>query len=345
MAGCGLNTPALMGQYATLRDSINRLYEADSLYFLLEGQATRALVANRCEEASGLFQRMAAVGICNSAYRDSSATANRLKLVNCERLNCYAGNRDKAVASVADKKWEKAYEYYQAAYECANPSQKTRITEVLATIECDAYPERCRKNKVVLEPTLRILANKPKYTEDGVARQTSYGYFTSAGLQLSFLSVETPLDLILGAEYFRTQYQSLRSDLTVQGAAGEFDISGADAFVALKLHKPRIEPDRLRPYLKVGVEFLLPFTYNHANFDNVYESTNDRSLLKKQSLMASGALGFEVERNKYGFFAEVTTAYDFSGIYNANAVTASGARGSTEAYFRGIGLRVGVRFW
>jgi hypothetical protein len=345
LSGCNLNTPAFLEKYASLRDSVNRLYEADSLYSLLEGRAARAIAGNRCEEAGRYYGQMAGLPLCNVAYRDSAAISNQRRLAECERISCYNTNREQAIASVNSKDWERAYVSYERAYECATPAQKERISQILATIECDAYPERCRRNIVSVEPTLRVLANKPRYTQDGADRPTAYGYFTSAGLQVSFLSGSNPLDLVVGAEYFRTQYQSLRVDGGAEYKASEFDISGADAYVALKLHKPRTDPDRLRPYLKVGAEVLLPLLYSEINHEDIYKSTNDRSLIKKQLLMASGAIGFEVERKRFGFFAEATTAYNFSGIYNTNAVNSSGARGTTEAYFRAIGVRMGIRFW
>ncbi len=343
--GCDLNTPAFLEKYTSLQDSVNRLYEADSLYSLLEGRAARAMAGNRCEEAGRYYGQMAGLPLCNASFRDSAAVTNRRRLAECERISCYNTNREQAIASVKSKEWEQAYVSYERAYECATPAQKQRISQILATIECDAYPERCRRNIVSVEPTLRVLANKPRYTEDGANRPTSYGYFTSAGLQVSFLSGSNPLDLMVGAEYFRTQYQSLRMNSGAEYTASEFDISGADAYVALKLHKPRTNPDRLRPYLKIGAEVLLPLLYSEFNFEDIYKSTNDRSLIKKQLLMASGAIGFEVERKRFGFFAEATTAYNFSGIYNTNAVSSSGARGNTEAHFRAIGLRLGIRFW
>jgi len=79
--------------------------------------------------------------------------------------------------------------------------------------------------------------------------------------------------------------------------------------------------------------------------ENPSQSTTDISLLKKQSLGATGGIGLETQRKKFGFFAELTAGLNFSGIYDSNASSSSGARGKTEAYFRTAGLRVGVRFW
>ena len=187
---------------------------------------------------------------------------------------------------------------------------------------------------------MRVGINKPSYIENGQPKQTSYGYLVSGGLQISFLSYRSPLDVVLGLEYFQTEYQSRDKGYS----AGDFKISGADAYVAFKLHQPDTDPDRLRPYLKGGLEVLLPLRYSSRNHIK-NESTQDRTLLKKQSLGALAGLGVELERKKFGFFVEVVGGYNFSGIYNANAISSSGAREKTEAHFRTFGLRVGARLW
>ena len=89
---------------------------------------------------------------------------------------------------------------------------------------------------------------------------------------------------------------------------------------------------------------MLPLHYSSKNHSK-NESTQDRSLLKKQSLGALAGLGVELERKKFGFFVEVVGGYNFSGIYNANAISSSGAREKTEAHFRTFGLRIGARIW
>lgn len=347
LKGCDLGEAGFLSKYTGLEESLFRQYVADSTYAALAGRAGRALDSRNCGEARQLFQQMKTLSVCNTAYRDSTFTSDILRVEECERNSCYIAANSRANQSMEKKEWKQAYDYYKAAYACATPPQKERITQLLASIECEAYPDICRKRgvSVALEPTFRLGTNKPKYTENGAYKGTNYGYFASGGLQVSFLAYESPLDFVVGAEYFRTQYQSLRSTGGVEYASGEFDISGADAYVALKLHRANTEPSKLRPYLKGGVEVLIPLTYTFRDYDNVSRSTSDRSFLKKQSLNAIGGMGVELERKHFGFFAEVTMAYNFSGIYNANAISASGSRGVTESYFRMAGLRIGVRLW
>jgi len=347
LKGCDLNDAGFLDQYASLHQSLTLLYAADSTYAWLASRASRANDSRECGEARRLYQQMGTLDVCNTAYRDSAYADNVLRVTECERNSCYAVAYTKANQNMDKKEWKQAYDYYKAASTCATPPQKERIAQLLVSIECEAYPDICRKRGVSLsvEPTFRLSANKPKYTEDGTYKNTTYGYLASGGLQLSFLAYESPLDFVVGAEYFRTEYQSVRTSGGVEYASGEFDISGATAFVALKLHRTNTEPSKIRPYLKGGMEVLLPVAYQFVDFDNVPRSTMNSSLLKKQSLNAMGGIGIELQRKGFGFFAEVTMAYNFSGIYNANAISASGSRGVTESYFRMAGLRVGVRFW
>lgn len=342
LAGCGLDDARFAASYVALRDSVVDLYTADSLLTGLIAQESQALTARQCEEARTIMQKMGELTLCNTAIRDSLVVQFRERIAQCEQITCYTTARSKAFQSAENREWRKSYDYYQQAYACASETQKGKIQEIMKDMECDAYPERCRGSNVSvsLEPSGRVGVNKPRYTEDGQDRQTSYGYLASAGLQLSFLSYLHPLDVVLGLEYFQTEYQFLEKGY----AAGDFKITGADAYVAFKLHQSGTDPNRLRPYLKGGFEVLLPMSYSLRNHYKV-ESTRDRSLLKKQSLGALAGIGVEMQKKKFGFFVEIVAGYNFSGIYNANAISSSGARGKTEAQFRTIGIRVGTRLW
>ncbi|WP_373331306.1 hypothetical protein [Salmonirosea aquatica] len=342
LSGCGLNNSQFSAQYIALRDSVYQFYIADSSLVSLTARGNQALDTRKCEEARGIIEQIQNLWMCDPGNRDSLLLQYRDRISQCEQLTCYITNRNKAIQSAENREWKKSYDYYQQAYTCASETQKLRIKEIMEDMECDAYPDRCQKSNVSvsLEPSVRIGINKPKYTEEGKAWETTYGYLTSAGLQVSFLSYLNPLDVVLGLDYFQTEYQSVDKG----DPKGDFKISGADAYVAFKLHPTGTDPNRLRPYLKGGFEVLLPMSYSLQNhYKN--ESTRDRSLLKKQSLGTLAALGIELQKKKFGFFIEIVGGYNFSGIYNANAVSSSGAKGKTEAQFRTAGIRVGARLW
>ncbi|TDB67483.1 hypothetical protein [Arundinibacter roseus] len=347
LIGCEANSSKFLEPYRPLANQLAARYLTDSLYTSYNTQAQKAMDALRCEDAKELFQKMVALDVCNVAIRDSAYAKNILRIAACERTSCFTGNSENAAQSIKNKEWKQAYVLYKSAYECGNFAQKERISEILLAIECDAYPEKCsgRGPKLSVEPTARLLANKPKYTEEGVGKATGYGYFTSAGLQLTFLSYESPLDFVLGVEYFRTEYQSLQIIQSKEYTSSEFDISGAAMHVAVKVHKPNANASKFRPYLKGGVELLMPMSYARIDLENVSNSTNNRLLLKKQSLNALGGVGVEIQRKKFGFFVEATLGYNFSGLYNSNFITSSGSKGITESYFRMAGIRTGIRFW
>ncbi|GAB2780748.1 hypothetical protein GCM10027275_25390 [Rhabdobacter roseus] len=346
LSACAPNETGLWLRHRSLRDSLYYLARADSLFSVLSSQANRELQLKQCSEARQLYLRMSSLAVCDAPAREVLVADGLRAVAECEKSICYAVAKDQATAAAAAKEWQQAYDYYQQAHDCASPAQQEIIRQIMADLECDAYPSRCYKNVffVRLEPTLRVSLNKPAYTENDVKETTGAGYHTAAGLQLSFITHKNPVDFVVGADFFRTQYQSLG---TVQGtsyATNEFDISGLNVHAAIKLHRPNTAPERLRPYLKLGVESIFPLSYHRQDFISA-RSTNDRSLLKKQSLAALGAAGVEIQRKKFGFFAEVAGTYNFSGIYNTNAINGASTQSRSEAYFRTLGVRVGVRLW
>lgn len=346
LTGCGSSDPSFFDAYRNMEDMVYRFHRADSLFQVLRPRAERALASRQCGEANQIFKQLAGLDMCDTAPRDQALSKSRERVSECERNNCFITARDKAFKSAENREWKNAHDAYQQAYDCAEETQKARIEKIMKDMECDAYPDRCRKGNVSmsLQPTGRVAANNPLYFDDGLLKETSYGYFVSTGLQLSFLSYLSPLDVVIGAEYFRTRYSAIGTKQGQSRSAGDFELEGANMSLALKLHKTNTDPNRLRPYLKGGIEVLLPFGYSLTNHE-VYKATNDRRFLKKQSLGALGGIGVELEKKKFGFFVEAVFGYNFSGIYNANYATSSGSRGKTEANFRTAGLRAGIRFW
>ncbi|HEV7348383.1 hypothetical protein [Telluribacter sp.] len=345
-AGCGDFKPHALPQYVSLRDSLTTLARADSLFAVLSAQANQSLQSSQCGLARKLYQQISTLDLCNK--EEVSVFVNRQlnQVTACEKTLCYNNAKDRASYYVREKDWKKAYDYFQQASQCASQPQQDAIRQLLKDMECKAFPERCHQLNLTvrLEPTLRIAGNKPQYSEDGTTKGTNTGYYTSGGLQLSLLSKNKPVGVVLGAEYFRTQYQSVVEINEATYAASQFDITGFDAYAALKIQKPAKSTDRLRPYLKIGAEGVVPTSYHRQDFLSS-GSTNNLDYLKKYSLGAMGAVGIELQRTGFGFFAEVTGTYNFSGIYKSRALTASGTAELSEAYFRTLGIRMGVRLW
>lgn len=346
LAGCGQADPVFFAPYVALRDSIDSFFNAEQAFADLKQKSTAALATRNCGEARQLFSQMNKLALCSAGERDSLIRASVSALAECERLDCYITSRNAGLQFAQNRDWKKSYDAYEKAEACASIPQKEKLKQIMADMLCDAYPERCRRGNVgvSIEPTFRVAINQPKYVEDGVAIPTVSGSFASVGVQASFLSYLNPLDIVIGAEFFQTAYKARGTDMGPDVPVGDFAVTGADAYLAFKLHQPKTDPNRLRPYLKGGLELLLPLSYSLENhYRN--ENTIDRGLLKKQSLGALGSIGVELHRRRFGFFAEITAGYNFSGIYNANAISQSGSRGKTEANFRTAGIRIGVRFW
>lgn len=140
------------------------------------------------------------------------------------------------------------------------------------------------------ELTGSFARNMPKYSVSGVARKMGGGWSSSAGAQFTFIDHKNPIDFTIGVEYFHTNYYSEQSAGSVME---NFTLSGANALVAIKLHKPNTNPDKIRPYLKIGTEMLIPTSYEYESF-SVFQKVSGTDQLKKTMLSITGAVGLEI---------------------------------------------------
>ncbi len=169
------------------------------------------------------------------------------------------------------------------------------------------------------------------------------GWSSSAGAQFTFIDHKNPIDFTIGVEYFNTNYYSEQSAGSVME---NFTLSGANALVAIKLHKPNTNPDKIRPYLKIGTEMLIPTSYEYESF-SVFQKVSGTDQLKKTMLSVTGAVGLEIQKKHFGAFAEVFGNYGLgNSIYNSSlshVVTAQNQK--VEARIVKVGLRIGFRLW
>ncbi|MCF0059204.1 hypothetical protein [Dyadobacter sp. CY356] len=193
------------------------------------------------------------------------------------------------------------------------------------------------------ELTGSFARNLPKYSIAGVARKMGNGWSSSAGAQFTFIDHKNPVDFTIGVEYFNTNYYSEQSAGSVME---NFTLSGANALVAIKLHKPNTNPDKIRPYLKIGTEMLIPTSYEYESF-SVFQKVSGTEQLKKTMLSVTGAFGLEIQKKHFGAFAEVFGNYGLgNSIYNSSlshVVTAQNQK--VEARIVKFGLRFGIRLW
>lgn len=183
----------------------------------------------------------------------------------------------------------------------------------------------------------------PKYSVAGVARKMGGGWSTSAGAQFTFIDHKNPVDFTIGAEYFTTNYYTEQSAGSVME---NFTLNGANLLVAIKLHKPNTNPDKIRPYLKIGSEMLIPTSYEYESF-SVFKKVSGTDQLKKTMLSVTGAVGLEIQKKHFGVFAEIFGNYGLgNSIYNSSlshVVTAQNQK--VEARIVKFGIRAGFRLW
>ncbi|WP_159477883.1 hypothetical protein [Dyadobacter sp. 3J3] len=193
------------------------------------------------------------------------------------------------------------------------------------------------------ELTGSFARNMPKYSVGGTARKMGNGWSGTAGAQLTLIDHKNPIDFTIGAEYFNTSYYTEQSAGSVME---NFTLSGANLLVAIKIHKPNTNPDKIRPYLKIGSEMLIPTSYEYESF-SVFQKVSGTDQLKKTMLSVTGAFGMEIQKKHFGVFAEAFGNYGLgNSIYNStlsHVVTAQNQK--IEARITKFGIRVGFRLW
>ncbi|WP_221392774.1 PorT family protein [Dyadobacter sp. NIV53] len=184
--------------------------------------------------------------------------------------------------------------------------------------------------------------NYPVYKIANSDVKMSYGLVTSGGIDISFIDHHNPVDLVAGVEYLHTQYEALNNE----GFAKEgYKLDGVSLSLVIKIHPSNTNPDKIRPYIKIGREEIIPVSYQ---YDNYATSVTKRDKGPLNTLVSSiqGGFGLEMQKKDFGFFVEGIVNYGLNGIYDnrPSSLAASGNQ-QIEAKFRRVGLKVGLRFW
>ena len=272
--------------------------------------------------------------LSNRSLKDSVSTMFR----NDSLLTVFRGRIQKSIQSGDCSQTVEIYRQMKTLRVCNQDIVDEEIESGLAeTKNC--------QNKSWWRPELTgsFARNMPKYSVAGVARKMGGGWSSSAGAQFTFIDHKNPVDFTIGAEYFTTNYSTEQSAGSVME---NFTLSGANALVAIKLHKPNTNPDKIRPYLKVGSEMLIPTSYEYESF-SVFKKVSGTDQLKKTMLSVTGAVGLEIQKKHFGVFAEVFGNYGLgNSIYNSSlshVVTAQNQK--VEARIVKFGIRAGFRLW
>jgi len=222
---------------------------------------------------------------------------------------------------------------------CDTAQQRREVREGLAKIK-----DTNIKPFLTLEFVGGVGVNKPEYKTANAVNKMSYGAWTSGGIQLSLVDHVNPIDFVGGLEYINTNYYSLDES---NRAIEKFKITGLSGSLSMKFHKAKTTPNKLRVYLKIGAEGVIPMSYK---YDNFYSSTaiKDRSQLKKIIPSVQGGIGLEKQTLRYGYFIEGSANYGLNGMYNINSQNSSTILNSkVDAKFRRATLKIGfhLRPW
>jgi hypothetical protein len=237
---------------------------------------------------------------------------------------------------VQDKKFEDAKLKYQqmAALDVCNSSERDQeVRKGLAEIKSREIRPMYR-----IGLSGSVGTNKPAYQY----KRMSYGLVTTGGIEASFIDHHNPVDVVLGAEYLNTFYYALDNEAYT---TERYQLDGVSLSLVVKLHLPNTNPNRVRPYLKIGREEIIPVNYEFENYSTSV-IVKDRKQLKKTVSSIQGGFGLEMQRKRFGFFVEGSFNYGIGGLYN-KSIANQGVNTDTPsgAYFRRAAARFGLRFW
>ncbi|WP_138477986.1 hypothetical protein [Dyadobacter bucti] len=192
---------------------------------------------------------------------------------------------------------------------------------------------------------LQLVANgsgiKPRLKTGDTSRDMGIGWAGSAGIELSYIDHKNIVEFAGGVQYFNTYFYSNSSSKTVQE---DFDIRGASGSLSIKIHFPDTDPNKIRAYLKFGPEIQIPLTYRYKNYSTSVE-TSDVALLQRSILFATGGIGAEIQRKKFGAYVEVSASSSLGNLYRTNSSHLSVGTQKIETNVSRLGISVGVRFW
>lgn len=346
LSGCEANGDILK-PYLGLKDSISTILLADSVLNFYEKKAKEFVSNLECEEAESVYKRLAGLKTCNQSDLKKIISDGFIACEECARKKCYSTNKQAAERLEANSLWKGAYSNYQQALSCASEPDKEEIVLKMKLIECEVFPERCKSETTYFRPEVigAYSLIKPTYTVGDKTQEMTIWHHISGGLQLSLISHSSPVDFSIGAEYFQTQFQSLGMLKDTKYVLEDFSLKGVNGFATMKLHKRITDPNRWRPYVKLGVEAMVPLSYRYEHYASG-KVIDDREQLNAQSFSGIGGIGIEIQRKRFGCFLELFGNYNFTGIYNANATNPSTTLNSSiSANIHRAGVRLGVRVW
>jgi hypothetical protein len=193
-----------------------------------------------------------------------------------------------------------------------------------------------------IEFTAGVARVSPKYSVLNDPKKMAGGWANSVGLQLSFIDHKNPVDFSIGIDYLNASYYSLD---VFDSRQEDFSLSGANILLGLKLHRPNTKPGKIRPYIKIGSEILIPFSYSYQNYSS-FTKFDGTSEIQKTILSLTGAIGLEIQKKHFGAFIESFGGYGLGNVYNSKVEHLTNSPNQkVSGQLSKFGLKVGIRFW
>ncbi|QRR00599.1 hypothetical protein [Dyadobacter sandarakinus] len=319
---------SIQNKVATLRGNIDNSGTVGSAYFSLDSMV-RSVRELPVDVKAGLLNCIKAEK--TQTFTDYAGQARRAgNLTSARKFEDIANDRENSRNAVYTR---------DTAPGTAASQQKKPASEAPRTASAEPSPKPLRMFKAAL--TAGIGSNRPIYRLNNQRQKMSYGLVAQAGGEFAFIDHKNPIDLILSAEYLNTYYYTLNES----GRATEsFKFGGAGIALTIKIHPTNTNPNKLRPYFKVGREAIIPLTYQYENFSLPFQ-VNSRNQIRNVVSSIHGGPGVEIQKPHFGFFAELIFNYGIGGMYDNGSTTLGGVNRKVDANFMRGGLKVGVRFW
>jgi hypothetical protein len=278
-----------------------------------------------CDNASALLTK-------NASLRDSISSFAK----NDSLLSLYRKEANEFVESGQCSKALEAYEKMRSLRICAQDVLNAEIKNGIV------QAKNCKKDSWWKPQIVASIAGvTPKYSVGGISKNMATGWMASGGISISYIDHKNLAEFLLGIEYFQTNFYSADAS---NAAVEDFNISGVNLGLGIKLHLPNTNPSRLRPYLKFGPEVQVPIKYRYENY-SLLTTNEELNELQKTVIFVSGALGIEIQKEKFGAFVELFGASGLGNIYNSDVSHLSPTKQKVEMKLNKFGIKIGFRVW
>ncbi|CAG5072936.1 hypothetical protein DYBT9623_04472 [Dyadobacter sp. CECT 9623] len=207
-------------------------------------------------------------------------------------------------------------------------------------VALDQLSELEGKYKITLELVGGVGGNKPLYKVNSESRPMNYGITFGAGIQVAYVNPANSAALVFGIEYISTSYYSAdKSSYSLE----KFTVNGLSGSLSIKMSP--FKEARIKPYMKAGVEGIVPLSNQYERYSSLGAIGNNAQL-KHFLPSVLGALGVEFKVANVPIFLEVMGFTSVESVLDRNQKNIlSPGNQEVDARFRRASIRLGVKLF